>query len=453
MNKDNVLEQETLSEIALQLRGFDPELSRGILAIDRIAKQSRSSQALRRQDRASVRQLLVQKSWRLVSALGLQATETMGYLSQIAAQEDDWFSLLWFDSPQTYLIALQNTAEKRPNGWFFGSFLKVVIDRGAIAQRTLIDSYVPQVLRPNTFIDGPSRLTNFLPDQEIHFVGANKIGFTYHDGANIKKLYERAYLGEQVRGVIFVSTDLLTYIEPELQSRVRERQFINAATDLIRWANLPGKKENYLRDVSSLLQSQSIWLLRRVIANLDDVIDQRKINIYLEDVSHPIHRALRESHLTTRFEEDHLYFWDSNISFNKIDTFVSKEIRIFDTQGNLMIQSDRDIVSIASLPSWSYRVVISYRLAVPDSYRSFIQQLADLYRITLSEREYHILGLTDVRSTRGVVYASKQLILSPARGDLYHSSAFVTPFSTNLYYKTKITQPNGMHVIEFEMEK
>jgi hypothetical protein len=37
-------------------------------------------------------------------------------LAQLASYRDDLFSLLGSQEPQTYLIALQNTSEKRPNG-------------------------------------------------------------------------------------------------------------------------------------------------------------------------------------------------------------------------------------------------------------------------------------------------------------------------------------------------
>jgi hypothetical protein len=150
---------------------------------------------------------------------------------------------------------LQNTAEKRPNGGFFGSFIKLVVDRGVVASFDIIDSYVPQVLQPDTFIIGPEWINNFLPEREIFFVGANKIGFSYQDGANIQKLYERAYIGEKVRGVVFLRTDLLTKILPSLQEKLWEWQFANASIDLIRGESRSGKKELYVRDSLGFLQA------------------------------------------------------------------------------------------------------------------------------------------------------------------------------------------------------
>jgi hypothetical protein len=41
-------------------------------------------------------------------------------LSGAAHFEQDVRRLLWEEGPQTYLVILQNTAEKRPNGVFFG---------------------------------------------------------------------------------------------------------------------------------------------------------------------------------------------------------------------------------------------------------------------------------------------------------------------------------------------
>ena len=55
----------------------------------------------------------------------------------------DIYSLLGFDAPQTYIIVLQNAAEARPNGGFFGSFALLTLDAGRVSKLEIIDSYHP----------------------------------------------------------------------------------------------------------------------------------------------------------------------------------------------------------------------------------------------------------------------------------------------------------------------
>jgi hypothetical protein len=67
-----------------------------------------------------------------------------------------------------------------------------------------------------------------------------------------------------------------------------------------------------------------------------------------------------------------MYFWDSNISYNKIDQFVEKTIRFYNAQGDLVKTSNKDIVSIADLHSGNYRITIQYIMKVPSSYEEMI---------------------------------------------------------------------------------
>jgi hypothetical protein len=139
----------------------------------------------------------------------------VGVLAQEFAQwDDDIISMLGYETPQTYLFILQNAAEKRPNGGFFGSFAVLTIDRGRIERFDILDSYVPGFDRPGASLQGPSWLLHFLPERDVYFVGANKIGFTYHDGAAIQQLYETSYPQQSVRGVIFLTTELFAYMLP-----------------------------------------------------------------------------------------------------------------------------------------------------------------------------------------------------------------------------------------------
>lgn len=91
----------------------------------------------------------------------------------LAILSGDVISLLGMDAPQTYLLVLQNSAEKRPNGWFFWSFALLTIDKWRITDLSVSDSYHPGYNRPTTKLLGPERLDQFL--QNVIFISSEQI--------------------------------------------------------------------------------------------------------------------------------------------------------------------------------------------------------------------------------------------------------------------------------------
>lgn len=364
-------------------------------------------------------------------------TSLLKLVYNILGFEEDIVSLLWFERPQTYLILLQNTTEKRPNGWFFGSFAVVRIWRGQILSLDIQDSYLPLYHAPHVVLDGPRWLESFLPHSDIHFVSANKIGFTYPDGGHIKQLYEKAFIGQRVRGVVFLRTDMFVELLPSFQYQQRERQFVNAATDMIRGTDGFGKKEIYQRDLSLFLQEQAPRIVAAFLSQGKELIQQRYINVYLDNISGSFHTFLRTNRLTTRYEADTLYARDSNVSFNKIDEFVDKTIRVRHND-QLIYQGSEDIIHDMDRGPGTYEMHITYHLYVPETYKSFIRSLEEEYEVTLTERELHILWLTPQRDNRGIVYLPPGSRIYDVRNDewhLYDQSVFKTPFSHAVSYK------------------
>jgi Protein of unknown function (DUF4012) len=122
--------------------------------------------------------------------------------------------MLGAEKPQTYIILLQNAAEKRPNGGFFGSFVRVTIADAKITDMKFIDSYVPGITRPDISLEAPARSQAFLSgDSRITFLASNKFGFTDIDGKNIKKLYDMTY-GTDIRGIMSVNSKLFSDLLP-----------------------------------------------------------------------------------------------------------------------------------------------------------------------------------------------------------------------------------------------
>lgn len=376
-----------------------------------------------------------EKKW-LIAVFAYFLPEQYALISDLARFSEDIRSLIGMESAQTYLIVLQNSAEKRPNWWFFGSFAVVTFDRWQLKTLELHDSYHPERNRPDTKIVWPVWLEQFMPDRDIYFVWANKIWFTYHDWANIKTLYEKSYPWKRIRWVIFLRTDMLEQLLPEIREQLRLRQYLNATVNLREWSERRWKKEAYESWVKTFVNTHKRKLLQSFIQQLPQLIQQRYINLYLENISWSMHSWLREEWLTTRFETWYAYFWDSNIIFNKIDQFVTKKIAIYDTVGNQIAAWDRDIVQLPDLsPDNLYTFVITYSLSVPDAYHAFIRTLNTQYNLLLWEREEHILWLDHERWTRWNIYFPPSREIMNIQGDMATQRTFATPFSTNAAYE------------------
>jgi len=195
-NKTDLIEND-LPTIASYFMGWDQQTADVILAIDTLRKHYTdpdTTHFLRdnKGDLSYVLEYLSNNPGQL-KQLGLhQYSGMIDLVSDLSKYKDDIFSLLGEEGPQTYLVVLQNSAEKRPNGGFFGSFAIVTVDDGHITNVQLMDSYYPGKINPGITVQAPDRATNTFLDGDgtITFLASNKFGFTDIDGKNIETLYE-----------------------------------------------------------------------------------------------------------------------------------------------------------------------------------------------------------------------------------------------------------------------
>lgn len=454
---NETLFEKNFGDLALYVSPYDARAASVLLSIQRIVNWYEQKQDYLKTYRGDIENVLqyISNKPSSFSQLGLQEYKPfLDFLSEATANKDDIFSLLGSERPQTYLIALQNGAEKRPNGWFFWSFIKVTIFDAHITDIKLIDSYMPGVLRPDVAIRAPEWANHFLSgENKITFLASNKFWFTDMDGANIKKIYDIVY-GEDVRGVILVNSNLFAEIIPWFQEYLREWQFENASIDLIRGANLPNKKELYFQWVNELIQKQPLELAKAVIKNFDYIQNNRYIQAHLVRVQPEFQSFLKHQKITTVFDNNHIFLWDYNSSFNKIDWFIKKNITILDAQQKVVYDGWKDVVPINNLLSGEYTMYIQYAMNVPDSYKSYIDSLVKEYWISLNLREKHILALIPQWSTRGVIYAPKNITFSDIQGKTKTDKTFVTPFSNNAFYILENTENNSIKevVVKFVIE-
>jgi len=123
----------------------------------------------------------------------------------------------------------------------------------------------------------PEWTAPFLPDRKIGFIAGNKFGFSDIDGKNLKDLYELMFnktfemrkveqtmqpdlynklLHQNIKGVIFIRSDLLESFFTNFKQKVQERQFLNASVDLIRKEIRGNKKELYIKEIKQYADSQ-----------------------------------------------------------------------------------------------------------------------------------------------------------------------------------------------------
>lgn len=445
-----------LEQLALYLQPYDTRGASVLLSMQRIVNwytQEKNFLKTYKGDIENVLQFL-SNTPNAFSQLGLQTYKPfLDFLAKASKNKEDIFSLLGAEKEQTYIILLQNAAEKRPNGWFFGSFIKITVFDAHITDMQLIDSYVPGTINPNVTLQAPEWAKNsFLSgDSTITFLASNKFGFTDMDGANIKKLYDRTY-NDDIRGVVFVNSNLLADLLPWFEKQLREWQFKNATIDLIRWASLPNKKELYFNGVNNFLQTHSTDLIKSITKNFSHIIHNRYLQAHIVRTSENFKTLLTDNDLLTKFDNNHIYLWDYNNNFNKIDTFISKNISIFDIHNRLIYDGKQDVIPVNDLWSGSYTMHIQYAMNVPETYMNLMYSFAQDYGISLNVREKHILALFTERSTRGVIYTPKNIVIKNIEGPVKSKNFFETSFSNNAFYVLENTKNNSIKQITVDFE-
>lgn len=345
----------------------------------------------------------------------------------------------------------------------------------------IVDSYYPDFIAYRTRIIAPERTAPFLPDRKIGFIAGNKFGFSDIDGKNLKDLYELMFnktfemwkvkqtmqpdlynklLYKDIKGVIFIRSDLLEHFFTNFKSKVQERQFLNASVDLIRKEIRGNKKELYIKEIKKYFDAQKGNIIKNVINRFDEIANKQYITIYLSNVSTGLNAVLTKHNLTNTFDQNHIYFRDTNTSYNKIDGFITKHILIEDEQGMTVKDSKNDVVDISDLKNGRYTVNIYYKFSVPEYYQTFIQDLEKKYEINITDREQAILGLKSgvyeeqgqgkVRKrweTKATVYFPKYVSVTDTTGDIYYQAPFTPPFANGLFYQMGSIENNSVRGI------
>ncbi|NOZ44963.1 MAG: hypothetical protein GXP45_07655 [bacterium] len=181
------------------------------------------------------------------------------------------------------------------------------------------------------------------------------------------------------------------------------------------------KKELYIKEVKLFFAQNISKILKNFVEHFDRVLERHYVQIYLSNASTGMNHFLKENNLMNVFDTGHIYAWDTNNSFDKVDGFVTKRITIDDSYGATLIDTENDIVDISSLEPGNYSMTIWYRLDVPKQYYTFIHSLEQKYNIQLKDRERGILAMQAAqyapqypkkwRETKATVYFPLQIDL------------------------------------------
>lgn len=481
-NKVDILTND-LHDIALYFRRYDRELSDIVLWLDMVVQSYNRWENIFITHGDTIEEILVymQNNRDYLSRVWFASYQ---YLVDTVIwaldYKDDIYDLFGKNWERNYLVILQNTAEKRPNWWFFWSFAFVSWNNWFLQDFTIIDAYYPNWIAPDIMLQAPDRSRWFIPDTLIWFVAANKFWFTNIDWRNIKNLYNHIFnnpsvydkrqdviekelfektFNKTVNGVVFVRSDMLTLLLPWLQEKLRERQFVNANTDIIRkkeavdqWVavNFSNKKETYIDEVSTYFRMHQWTLFRNMLVNFQDIVKNHYLNVYVDTDTTNLQNTWLLSYLETnwfmtKYSPNVIYLRDSNDSFSKSDSFVAKNVSLYNASDQLLYSCKCDIMPVWILSPWSYHLRITYYFDVPQSYVDFIVWLEQKYNIRMTDREKWILALQPARHyitwrekrrwTRATVYLPPNAKIIDTIWDIEKSENFSANFAQWVYYE------------------
>jgi len=120
-NKVDVF-QENLNQLAFSFWPIDKNVSKFLLTIDDLMQSYMSGDNILQSKSQEIDELLtyIQDNKDYLQKLGFANYEAvMDLMSDLQNHKTELFDLLGKDKSQNYLVILQNTNEKRPNGGFF----------------------------------------------------------------------------------------------------------------------------------------------------------------------------------------------------------------------------------------------------------------------------------------------------------------------------------------------
>ncbi len=480
--------KEDLQQIAIYFMPIDKQVSHFLVNLDHIIQWYLKGENIlisKEQQIEDIRSY-IQKNKNYLKKLWFSWYEKIiDFMADLRKYKSEFFDLLGKEKTYNYLVILQNTNEKRPNWGFFWSFAFITMDKWHIKNLEIVDSYYPDFIAYRTRIQAPERTSSFLPDRKIGFIAGNKFWFTDIDWKNLKQLYETMFnetyemekvqstmapdlyeklLHQYIKGVIFIRSDTIEQIIPWFREKIWEWQFLNASVDLLRGEIRWNKKEMYIKEVKAFFAKHRTDIIKNVINNFDQLTKKQAINIWLSNVSTGMQETIQKHNLINTFKSGFIYAWDTNTSFDKVDSFVTKHVQIKNKNNDVVKEMWWDIIDVKNILPGKYTIEISYELQVPDQYIQFIKWLEEKYNIQITDREKWILATKSSvfkepdskevrkrRETKSTVYFGKNSKILDITWDILTKKAFETPFANGAFYQMLIDTNNSKKSVKIDI--
>ena len=328
----------------------------------------------------------------LSSVLNVDVNQLSKIFKIIKGNFNDFLNIVWFDTERTYLIILENTAEERPDGGFFGSFAKVSLSGWYITDFKLYDSYfllwkyckqhTKNLPAKNWFkYCNKSWLNldnNIYPFNQLFpkttFLTSNIFGFTSLNAKNIISHYNKVF-NDKIDGVIFVKSDILRYLLKDWDKIFLQMEYLNYLSkeknNLVSYNNpnlkwLKWKKARYLLYLNNLLTKNKFDLIRNFVNNFTKIQNKGLIRFYLPFVSTWFKKFLIKNNFSLEKQKDYVYFFFYNVGFVKNSHFIDHIVKIND---KVYINP----VKIKIWP-WVYKIWIKHIYNPNYEYISFLKQ-------------------------------------------------------------------------------
>jgi hypothetical protein len=308
--------------------------------------------------------------------------------------------------PQTIFVWLMNTSEKKPFGWFFGSFIIINYTPRSQPTRSLIDSYHPQTVR-NYRLSLPDYYQTIMPlgDGKIWMLWANMLWWTHDDATTIRTVYHEIY-GKKLDWIILLDYTLFRDIIPARDNLTRKREFLNATVDMRRGESRANKKEDSFRDIQTIMTNPRYRI--KTVSKLPRLMSywwKGKLHLTppTQYQSTSINQRLIDKQWLIKYQPESMYLGEYNLSFNKIDKFTTTTTSLAWPQ-ETKSRTDISIFPNTVWQSWNYIWIHTITTEVPERYTNQITKREKDFGLTLSARERTILSLDPTMYRRLVLY-------------------------------------------------
>ena len=333
---------------------------------------------------------------------------------------DEILNLLWKNKEKNYLIILENTGEERPDGGFFGSFMKVSLYGWHLKSFKIIDSYkvifdqcklktknwYRECDRKNLHIY--HNLKDYKPlFKYTSFLSSNFFGFTKLNWENIIAHYKKAYPNEEIDGVIFVKSDILKYLIQDGEKIIWKMETTNYK-NLIKkktWKLDKWIKDEYLEYTKKLLLSNKKQIIENFIKNYEKIRKQWLIRFYFKWISKDFQNYLKEQNFIYYNDEKSAYLFFYNVWNNKSSKFTDHIVNI----------NNKIYINPNKLPLLKWKNIILYKSIYIEnpSYFNFLEKEnipKDTFLWSEDVKHYNVLLIVPKNCSKQKVSENKYIV-------------------------------------------